>query len=167
MPRGEKQPQNTINGRKGHVSENNDRKGWFCGFSSSRNPTERNPRNPEIRRNPGQARIDDLLSEVAFVGGCAVGLLITDEAAPAIRPTRDVDVIVEIGSYQEYDAPGVAGHGLEDEDRAVAPCRSHFSGTGTEHGERRFRGVPLKRDLHWPLKLACRFLEAYLPASGW
>lgn len=124
-------------------------------------------RNPEENRNPGQARIDDLLSEVAFVGGCAVGLLITDEAAPAIRPTRDVDVIVEIGSYQEYDAPGVAGHGLEDEDRAVAPCRSHFSGTSMGNRERRAWGVPLKRDLHWPLKLACRFLEAYLPASGW
>lgn len=44
-----------------------------------------------------------LIDEVAFVGGCVVGLLITDEAAPAIRSTTDVDVIVEIGSYKEYD----------------------------------------------------------------
>ena len=43
-----------------------------------------------------------MLAEVAFVGGCATALLVTDPAAAAVRVTDDVDVIVEIASYAEY-----------------------------------------------------------------
>jgi hypothetical protein len=37
---------------------------------------------------------EDLLGDLAFLGGAAVGLLVTDEAAPPVRPTKDVDCIV-------------------------------------------------------------------------
>lgn len=37
---------------------------------------------------------DDLLEQVVFVGGAVAGLLVTDAAMPAIRPTEDVDLIV-------------------------------------------------------------------------
>jgi hypothetical protein len=43
-----------------------------------------------------------MLDELVFVGGCATGLLITDEAVPAVRPTFDVDAIAEITSYVGY-----------------------------------------------------------------
>jgi hypothetical protein len=43
-----------------------------------------------------------LLEELVFVGGCTTGLLITDEAAPGVRATIDVDAIAEITSYREY-----------------------------------------------------------------
>jgi hypothetical protein len=43
-----------------------------------------------------------LLEELVFVGGCATGLLITDDAAPGVRATIDVDAIAEITSYWEY-----------------------------------------------------------------
>jgi hypothetical protein len=39
---------------------------------------------------------------VTFVGGSVIGLLITDEGAPDVRPTMDVDVIVEVASTGEY-----------------------------------------------------------------
>jgi predicted nucleotidyltransferase len=39
---------------------------------------------------------------VAFVGGTTVELWVTDEAAPEFRPTKDVDVIVEITSQAAY-----------------------------------------------------------------
>lgn len=45
-----------------------------------------------------------LLDELVFVGGCTTGLLITDPAAGGIRPTRDVDAIVDVTSYPEYTA---------------------------------------------------------------
>jgi hypothetical protein len=48
-------------------------------------------------------RLGPLLSEVVFVGGCATGLLITDEAAAEVRPTFDVDVIAENTSYAGYE----------------------------------------------------------------
>lgn len=73
----------------------------------------------------------ELVEEVAFVGGCAVGLLITDAAAPAIRATKDVDVIVGIGSYREYDALSarLRALGFTNDLRDGAPlCR--FTGHG-------------------------------------
>jgi len=47
-------------------------------------------------------RLGSLLPEVVFVGGCTTELFITDEAAPEVRPTFDVDVIAEITSYADY-----------------------------------------------------------------
>jgi len=40
-----------------------------------------------------------VLDELVFVGGCTTGLLITDPAASGIRPTRDVDAIVDVAPY--------------------------------------------------------------------
>jgi hypothetical protein len=42
--------------------------------------------------------LGSLLDEVVFVGGATVTLWITDPAAPAPRPTKDVDVVVEVAS---------------------------------------------------------------------
>jgi len=47
-------------------------------------------------------RLDDLSDEMVFLGGCATGLLITDNAAPPIRITKDVDAIVQVYSRGEY-----------------------------------------------------------------
>jgi hypothetical protein len=45
-----------------------------------------------------------VLDELVFVGGCTTGLFITDPAAGAIRPTKDVDAIVDVTSYAKYTA---------------------------------------------------------------
>ncbi len=41
-------------------------------------------------------------NEMVFLGGCATGLLITDPAAAPVRPTIDVDVLVEVSSLAAY-----------------------------------------------------------------
>jgi predicted nucleotidyltransferase len=43
-----------------------------------------------------------LCDELVLVGGCAVGLLITDKARPMVRPTKDVDLIAEVVSQVSY-----------------------------------------------------------------
>lgn len=48
------------------------------------------------------AKLEPLLDQIAFVGGCVTGLLISDPAAAPVRPTLDVDVIVEAASYVEF-----------------------------------------------------------------
>jgi len=48
------------------------------------------------------AALGPLREEVVFLGGAATGLLLTDPAAPSIRITRDVDVIVEVASRGGY-----------------------------------------------------------------
>lgn len=45
-----------------------------------------------------------VLDELVFVGGCTTGIFITDPAAGGIRPTRDVDAIVDVTSYAQYTA---------------------------------------------------------------
>jgi len=45
---------------------------------------------------------DDLLGELVFVGGAVAGLLITDPAMPAIRPTEDVDLLVQALTLADY-----------------------------------------------------------------
>ncbi|MDK2957113.1 MAG: hypothetical protein PWQ57_2609 [Desulfovibrionales bacterium] len=48
------------------------------------------------------AMLGDLSREVVFIGGAIVGLLITDQAIPGVRPTIDVDVVAEIASRLDY-----------------------------------------------------------------
>jgi nucleotidyltransferase AbiEii toxin of type IV toxin-antitoxin system len=47
-------------------------------------------------------RLGDLGEHVVFVGGATTSLFITDPGSSATRPTRDVDVVVEVGSLPEY-----------------------------------------------------------------
>ena len=46
----------------------------------------------------------DLLESLVFVGGAVAGLLITDPAMPSIRPTEDVDLVVQATVLREYHA---------------------------------------------------------------
>jgi len=47
-------------------------------------------------------RLGAMADKMAFVGGCATGLLQTDPAASPIRATIDVDVIVEVATLARY-----------------------------------------------------------------
>jgi predicted nucleotidyltransferase len=59
--------------------------------------------NPNIKiLEAAVERLGTLTDDVVFVGGCATGLLLTDPAAPPIRATIDVDVLVEVGTLVEY-----------------------------------------------------------------
>jgi len=47
-------------------------------------------------------KLGELCNEMVFLGGCTTGLLITDQASPPVRETKDVDVIVEVTTRAEY-----------------------------------------------------------------
>ena len=70
--------------------------------------------------------LQPVLSELVFVGGCTTGLFITDSATGGIRPTRDVDAIVDVASYSKYTALAerLRGLGLAEDTTPDAPlCR--------------------------------------------
>jgi predicted nucleotidyltransferase len=46
--------------------------------------------------------LGNLADELVVVGGCAVGLLITDTARPPNRETKDVDMVAEVLSIGDY-----------------------------------------------------------------
>jgi hypothetical protein len=43
-----------------------------------------------------------LLDEVVFLGGCTTEIFVTDEGAAEVRPTMDVDVVIEVASLVQY-----------------------------------------------------------------
>lgn len=62
-----------------------------------------------VRNNPNLfiletvvAALGDLTERVVFVGGCAVALLLTEDRADPIRPTEDVDLVVQAITTHEY-----------------------------------------------------------------
>ena len=68
-----------------------------------------NPHDPNVAKVELIAQaLGELREKVVFVGGCAVGLLLTDPAAAPLRVTYDVDLIAEV-------APIAAYHRLEGE----------------------------------------------------
>lgn len=71
-------------------------------------------------------RLGDLVERVVFLGGATTTLLITDAAASDVRPTKDVDIIVEIATTAEYHrlAERLRGLGFSEDASEGAPlCR--------------------------------------------
>ncbi len=59
--------------------------------------------NPNLEMLIGMARaMGPLCEQVVFVGGCATGLLLDDTGLMDVRPTEDVDAIVEVASLAGY-----------------------------------------------------------------
>lgn len=74
----------------------------------------------------------DLREKVVFVGGATIDLYITDPAAPDVRPTDDVDCVIEISGRLEYYALEEKLRELGFEHPVDEPnqpiCRWEFSG---------------------------------------
>ncbi|GJM05872.1 MAG: hypothetical protein DHS20C09_18680 [marine bacterium B5-7] len=71
-------------------------------------------------------KLGEINDEIVFLGGCTTGLLITDQASPPVRETKDVDVIVEVTSYSEYNqlAKRLREKGFKEDQSEDAPiCR--------------------------------------------
>lgn len=47
-------------------------------------------------------QLGELSNRFVFIGGAVVGLLINDPAAPPVRPTLDIDVVVAVTSIAEF-----------------------------------------------------------------
>ncbi|CAN5472706.1 hypothetical protein BH20ACT15_BH20ACT15_02360 [soil metagenome] len=73
----------------------------------------------------GASALGEIADEVVFVGGATVSLWITDPAAPPPRPTKDVDVIVEVATRADYHAfeKRLRGAGFRGDAEVI--CRWH------------------------------------------
>ncbi len=92
-----------------------------------------------VSRNPSIDMIEvvagglkELLDEVVFVGGATASLYIEDPAAIRVRPTDDVDCIIEIVNRKEY-------YKLESQIRELG--FSHAIGEGNPICRWKFEGV--------------------------
>jgi hypothetical protein len=72
------------------------------------------------------ASLSELMDEVVVVGGAVVELLLTDPGSPIVRPTEDVDVIVDVTSHVRYYELEVRlrSHGfVQNPEPPVVRCR--------------------------------------------
>ena len=69
--------------------------------------------------------LGDLRAEFMLVGGCAVGLLITDQARPPVRQTVDVDLVAEVTSIGDYYSlrPKLNETGFKEDPSGEHMCR--------------------------------------------
>lgn len=81
------------------------------------------------------SRLGRLRDNVVFLGGAATALLITDAAAPDVRSTMDVDVIVEVTSMLDYYrlAEELRSLGFAEDSGEDAPlCRWRVGGIAVD-----------------------------------
>lgn len=84
------------------------------------------PQNPNIAvLETVVAALGDLRNELVLVGGCSVGLLITDPASPPVRETIDVDLVAEVTTLIEYYAlrERLIQCGFRESSQSVHLCR--------------------------------------------
>ncbi len=74
---------------------------------------------------------DEMLKEVAFVGGCTTGLLLTDDfSKEAVRYTDDVDLIINVVGYPKWVAfqERLRSRGFTESDEDKVNCRMRLGG---------------------------------------
>lgn len=73
-----------------------------------------------------------LCEEVVFLGGACISLWITDPGAPAPRPTKDVDVVVEVTSRLAYErfAERMRARGFSEDALSPVICRWRYAHSG-------------------------------------
>ncbi len=85
-----------------------------------------NPRDPNVQQLQLVARaLGHLREKLVFVGGCATGILITDDARPPVRATQDVDLIAEITTKAKLYELGseLRNLGFQEDQTANVVCR--------------------------------------------
>jgi hypothetical protein len=111
--------------------------------------------------------LDDLLAEVVFLGGATVGLWITDPAAPPIRATKDVDVVVEITSrleFHEFENKLRAHRFAEDMEEGVI-CRWRHRDSGVTLDAMPMRADILGFENRWQGAAIPHAIEYTLPSG--
>lgn len=71
------------------------------------------------------AELGELVADVIFVGGATIGMWVTDPAAPPERPTKDVDVVVEVATrpaFHRFEAR-LRDRGLSPDAGSPVICR--------------------------------------------
>jgi predicted nucleotidyltransferase len=76
----------------------------------------------------GAQALGPLLDEAVFVGGATITLWITDAGAPAPRPTKDVDIVIEVASRAEWRSfeARLREQGFAEDSDSKVMCRWRF-----------------------------------------
>jgi predicted nucleotidyltransferase len=113
----------------------------------------------------GASALGDIAEDVVFVGGATVTLWITDPAAPPPRPTKDVDVIVEVATRFEYHAfeERLRDAGFRGDSEVI--CRWHKRESGLVMDAMPTDGAVLGFENRWQREAFPHAVEVELPSG--
>jgi hypothetical protein len=103
-----------------------------------------NPRDPNVQQLQLVAQaLGHLREKLVFVGGCATGILITDDARPPVRATQDVDLIAEITTRAKLYELGseLRNLGFREDQTADVVCRWRLGNLKVAHPTAQFLPV--------------------------
>lgn len=83
-----------------------------------------------VRIKGVHSAMEELKETIAFVGGATVSLYADRPEQADVRPTNDIDVLIEIGSYGEYVRiqEKLASIGFNVDQEAKVTCRYKYQG---------------------------------------
>jgi predicted nucleotidyltransferase len=108
-----------------------------------------------------------LCEEVVFLGGACIELWITDPGAPAPRPTKDVDVVVEVTSRLGYERFSERMHtqGFSEDSSSPVICRWRHARSGLLLDAMPTNPAILALDNHWQAAAVPHAVERGLPSG--
>ncbi len=116
----------------------------------------------------GAQALGELTAEVVFVGGATLSLWVTDPQAPPARPTKDVDVIVEVTSRAGWHSfeQRLRDAGFNEDELSGVICRWGHIDSGLI-----LDVMPMRADLlgfanRWQAAAVPHALERELPSGA-
>ncbi|HET9074861.1 MAG TPA: nucleotidyl transferase AbiEii/AbiGii toxin family protein [Solirubrobacteraceae bacterium] len=112
--------------------------------------------------------LGELTEDVVFVGGATVGLWISDPAAPPVRATDDVDVVVEVTTrteFYEFEAK-LRAFGFSEDQRDGVICRWRHLKTALILDAMPSRADILGFENEWQGRALPHALERRLPSGA-
>lgn len=115
-----------------------------------------------------ESLLGELVEEVVFVGGATIGLWISDPAAPPLRPTDDVDVVVEVvtrGDFYGFETKLRHAGFREDQESGVI-CRWRHRTSGLVLDAMPSRADILGFDNEWQAAALPHAVRCELPSGA-
>ncbi len=112
--------------------------------------------------------LGDLLADVMFVGGATIELWVTTPGAVEIRPTEDVDVVVEVttrAAFHEFEAKLRKRRFAEDQESKVI-CRWRHRESRLVLDAMPARAEILGFENHWQAEALPHAVERVLPSGA-
>jgi predicted nucleotidyltransferase len=108
-----------------------------------------------------------LREEVVFLGGACLALWITDPGAPAPRPTRDVDVVVDVTSRLGYErfSERMRARGFSEDSASAVICRWRHARSGLLLDALPVNPAIFAFENHWQVAAAPHAGECALPSG--
>jgi hypothetical protein len=109
-----------------------------------------------------------LCREVVFLGGACIELWVTDPGAPAPRPTKDVDVVVEVASRLGYEgfSARMRARGLAEDSTSRVICRWRHARSGLLLDAMPVNPAILGLSNHWQAAAVPHAVERRLPSGA-